>query len=150
MNIRRVITIHAAILAAIFINGCAPRSREPLPDLRIEKLYFAKYVPPAELKQYEPVNGSLSAGQRVYLACRFTNTGAAVHGDWRIAYLIDDQEVYSTMFGDFPAGQTQDPAGWWVAAAPGPHKYSCKQDPANAIAESNKHNNSMTMPFDVQ
>ena len=148
MNILHLITINAAILAAIFINGC--KKSEPLPDLGIEKIYFAKYVPPAELKQYEPINGSLSAGQKVYLVCRFTNSGAAVHGKWRIAYFIDDKQVYSTIFGDFPAGRTQDPAGWWVPVTPGPHKYSCKLDPQNAIAESNKGNNSMTIPFDVK
>jgi hypothetical protein len=150
MNIRQLIIINAAILAALFANGCVTRSRESLSDLRIEKIYFAKYVPPAELKQYEPVNGSLSTGQKVYLVCRFGNAGATVHGEWNIAYFIDDQQVYSTIFGDFAAGQTQDPAGWWIAAEPGSHKYSCRLDPANAIAESSKDNNTMTISFDVK
>jgi len=150
MNTQHLTTLTAALLGAIFTHGCSPSLRQPITDLRVESIYLAKYVRPENLKAYEPIDGSVSLGQKVYLVCRFSNNGPEIRGRWKIAFQVDDQEVYTTELGDIPAGLTQDPAGYWIAATPGPHKYSCKLDPENAIAESNKDNNSMTISFDVR
>lgn len=118
----------------------------PVPDLKVDKVFLAKYVPPGALTQYEPVKQVL-AGDKVFLVCKFTNdSNAAVSRPWKIGYYMDDALVRAMNFGAFAAHRSQDPASWWVATA-GLHTYKCVLDYENAVYESNEDNNSASVMF---
>lgn len=121
------------------------------PDLRVDRIDFARYVSPNQLKSYEYLDSNnMPYGERVYLVCAFSNQGAALVGNWKVGYYINGNLVYSQSFGNIAAGAKQSPAGWYVLNNAGNNTYTCVLDYENAISEKSKLNNKATIRFTVE
>lgn len=118
-------------------------------DLKADRIWMARYVPPASLTQYTALTGNPKACDEVYLVCEFHNAGGDVRGDWRVSWQVDGKEVHSIRFGDFKAGARQSPAARYRIPDTGTHTYACALDPDRRIAERDVMNNRVAGTFQV-
>jgi hypothetical protein len=85
----------------------------------------------------------------ITFGCDIQNKGGAIKGKWMARFLVDNEEVLSKEFNDFPAGGYQLYKQEIIADDIGSHILTCQADPKNTIIESNESNNSWTSSFKV-
>lgn len=148
----------AKLLRFMFFAGvvcliAAPLAAQPArPDLRVNKMYLAKWTPPP-VTEYQPLNGAVLSGQKVFLVCEVINGGTAkIVGNYFVSFRIDGAEVGSQLIENAPdPGLLRKPGTAWTAGALGTHTFTCVLDPfPSRQAESNEQNNEQSLSFNVR
>ncbi len=108
-----------------------------LPDLKVNRVFVAKWVPPETLTDYQEVPATIKAGTKVFLVCEVTNAGTVpVHGTYEVAFFEGMNLLGTHTITDAPqVGLLQKPAVAWTAAGLGAHVYRCVVDKPDAIKE---------------
>ena len=126
-----------------------------LPDLKVNRVFVAKWVPPETLTAYQEVPATIKAGDKVFLVCEVTNVGAvSVHGTYEVAFYDSMNLLGTQTITDAPqVGMLQKPAVAWTAAGLGKHPYRCVVDKPDKIKEldgANDVNNTKGMILTVK
>ncbi len=120
------------------------------PDLRVRKVWFAKFVDNVSASTLVAAAQPLKAGEKVLMICDVSNDGEAdVTGLWTLGFYVDGAMVWNNSWGPLGAGKTLRGAGPWTPGASGPHVLRCVLDVQNAIRESSETNNQAEIPFQI-
>jgi hypothetical protein len=126
-----------------------------LPDLKVNRVFVAKWVPPRTLTDYQEIPATIKAGDKVYLVCEITNVGVvSVHGTYEVAFYDGMNLVGArTVTGAPQVGLLTKRAVEWTAAGLGSHPYRCVVDKSDVIKEldgTNELNNTKGMTLIVK
>jgi hypothetical protein len=120
-----------------------------LPDLQINKIYFATYVDPNSNQTLTMIRGDLKLGQRVCVVCELKNAGRDAKGPWRIGFFVDNSLVCANSVGDLAGGTDLLGIGVWTPYQEGIHSFRCVLDDQKQVAESYENNNLKEIMFNV-
>jgi hypothetical protein len=120
------------------------------PDLKVRKVWFAKFVDNVAAATPVAAAQPLKAGEKVLLVCDVANDGNAdVTGLWTLGFYVDGAMVWNNSWGPLAAGKTLRGVGPWTPGAPGAHVLRCGLDVGNAVRESDETDNQAEIPFQV-
>ncbi len=125
-----------------------------LPDLKVNRVFVAKWVPPETLTDFQEIPATVKSGDKVFLVCEITNVGTvSVHGTYEVAFYDGMNVVGTHTIIDRPqVGLLQKPAVAWTAGTLGSHPYRCVVDTTDVIKEldgANDLNNTKGMTVTV-
>lgn len=119
------------------------------PDLVVEKIWIVRDSPVAIARPPLPVT-QLKKGTKYLLYCRYKNQGRALHGVWKLGYLVDGQMVWNQYWGDVAAGAAHSEHNpGFVPTVIGPHTYECRLDYDAEVKEVSENNNRAQISFSV-
>ncbi|HNX96043.1 MAG TPA: hypothetical protein PKK12_00030 [Candidatus Aminicenantes bacterium] len=121
-----------------------------LPDLRVRKIWFARFVANPSVTPLVPITGDLKAGVKVWMVCDLDNAGLTdVIGLWQLGFFIDDVMVWNNSWGNLAAGKTLRGLGPYTPAGDGVHNFRCFLDAQKVVKERNENNNQLEVLFKV-
>jgi hypothetical protein len=120
------------------------------PDLRVRKIWFAKFVDNPNVQPLVALRVPLKLNEKVLMICDLANEGnAGVNGLWQLGFYIDDAMLWNNSWSDLAAGATLRGIGPYTPGAEGQHRYRAFLDVGDAVKESKEDNNQFEVLFQV-
>jgi subtilase family serine protease len=118
------------------------------PDLAIDKIWIVKAALTTLARPPLPVT-TLKKGEKYLMYCRYSNTGRALNGFWKLGYYIDGQMIWNQYWGNVAAGEVQTKNIDYIPTKTGTHTYECQLDYDKEVAEKDENNNKTQISFTV-
>ena len=120
------------------------------PDLKIGKLWIAKYDPAdANAEHPDPLTKDPTVGEKIWLIGDGANVGADAR-DAAIGFYVDGEMVWNNTWIDLASGASKRGIGPYPCPKEGSHTLECVLDVNNVLSDREPTNNRVKLGFTVK